>query len=191
MKTKVILHGGFTRVQNDLNTTFFKEMLADTPDDITILLVYFASEKFDNTDKMHWATAGFVKNACKKQLIFVEATKEHFLEQVEMADIVYIHGGNTDKLLETLQKYPSFTTLLAGKTVAGSSAGAYALAAFGSTSDRGEVREGFGVVPIRVVCHFESETLPPNPESVEKLKNTAPELDLILLKDYESKVFWM
>lgn len=191
MKTKVVLHGGFTRVQNDLNTTFYREMLADTPDDVTILLVYFASEKFDYTDKMHWATGGFAKNAGEKQLIFVEATEEHFLAQVEMADVVYIHGGNTDRLLETLRKYPSFTTLLAGKTVAGSSAGAYALATFGSTTDRGEVREGLGVVPVRAVCHYESTTLPPNPESVEKLKDTAPELDLVLLKDYESKVFWM
>lgn len=81
MKTKVILHGGFTRVQNVLNEQFYNEMLAGTPEDVTILLVYFASEKFDNTDKMHWVTAGFAKAAGKKQLIFVEATEENFQEQ--------------------------------------------------------------------------------------------------------------
>jgi len=78
--------------------------------------------------------------------------------------------------------------LLEGKTVAGSSAGAYALARFGASHDEAEVREGLGLVPIRIVCHYESTELPPNAESVSLLKNTAPELELVFLKDFEWKV---
>ena len=46
MKTKFVLHGGFDKergfVQED--DEFFKAMLKDTPEDIRVLLVYFAEK---------------------------------------------------------------------------------------------------------------------------------------------------
>lgn len=42
--SKYILHGGFERQNNELNNSFYRELVRDLPDGATLLLVYFASE---------------------------------------------------------------------------------------------------------------------------------------------------
>jgi len=103
-----------------------------------------------------------------------------------------MRGGSTPKLLGVLRKYESLKENLQGKTVAGSSAGAYAIgkySAFHDDESGGKVREGLGLLPVRVVCHYQSADLPPNPEALAILESTAPELDLVLLRDFEWNVF--
>ena len=41
--TKYILHGGFNRVDNELNRSFFSECMKDLKEDCTVLLVLFAT----------------------------------------------------------------------------------------------------------------------------------------------------
>ena len=50
------------------------------------------------------------------------------------------------------------------------------------------VAEGLGIVPVRVVTHYESATMPPRSGSVDILCNTRTDLDLIVLKEGEWKV---
>ncbi len=188
--TKYILHGGFTRKDNELNRTFYGEVVRDIPDGGIILLIYFASRTEEHTtESFEYQIKMFTVAAHGKKINFVIATKEDFLDQLKRSDAVYFNGGSTNKLLKILRTYPDLKSLLEGKTVAGSSAGAYALAHFGASHDKPEVREGLGLVPIRVVCHYKSAKLPPNAESVSLLRNTSPELELIFLKDFEWKVF--
>ena len=73
--------------------------------------------------------------------------------------------------------------------MAGSSAGAYALAKFGTSHSEEVVREGLGLVPVRRVCYWESPDLPPSATSVALLKDTAPNLELVFLKDFEWRIF--
>lgn len=105
-----------------------------------------------------------------------------------MADVVYFSGGSTENLLTALRNYPNLKEKLEGKTVAGSSAGAYALSTFFSSHYEDKAVEGLGIAPVRVDTHFESETMPPKPGAIESLKNIAQGLKLIVLKEGEWKV---
>jgi prepilin-type processing-associated H-X9-DG protein len=187
--TKYILHGGFTGKDNQLNRAFFEEIGRDVPDGGTILLVYFASKLEDNSDKFKQDSEKITEQSHGKKFNFLFADKEEFLDQLKQADAAYFRGGSTDKLLAALRSYPDLKPLMKGKTVSGSSAGAYALAKLGSSHEEKKLCEGFGMVSLRVVCHYESPVLPPFPGTVELLEKTAKDLDLIKLKDYEWKTF--
>ena len=189
--TKYILHGGFTRIDNELNRNFWAEIIRDVPEGGSVLLVFFAAE--DNISERASATIESIKTQTgDKKLNLAIATEKDFIEQLKQADAVYLHGGITPRLLRALEKYPDLEKYLNGKTVAGSSAGAYAIGRYSPFHDDesgGEVRKGLGLLPHRVVCHYESPDMPPNPKAFSSLKNIAPELELVLLKDCEWKVF--
>ncbi len=190
--TKYILHGGFSRKDNSSNRAFFKEIGKDVPDGGTVLLVYFASESDDPVDterRFEQHSQLITEESGGKKLHYILATKEDFAEQVQVADAIFLNGGSTDKLLEALRAYPDLRALFDGKTVAGSSAGAYSLASYGTSHSHSNGYTGLGHVNVRLVCHFESEELPPNRESLEKLSQIAPELSLVTLRDFEWKVF--
>ncbi len=187
--TKFILHGGFTRKENESNRSFFEEFARDIPNGGDALMVYFASREEDTTATFQDQSRRILEQAHGKEFTFVHATKEHFLEQVKQADAIYFHGGSTNKLIAVLRTYPDLTPLIEGKTIAGSSAGAYALARYGASHSEDVMREGLGLIPLRVVCHYESKELPPAPGAVEVLRKTAQDLELVLLKDCEWKLF--
>ena len=190
--TKYILHGGFTRIDNDLNRSFFKEIVHAIPKGGIVVLVFFAAEDGNVSEKASAITESIKAQTGGKIVNVVVANEKDFLNQLTQASAVYIHGGSTPKLLEILKKYPDLKKYLDGKTVAGSSAGAYAIGRYSPFHDDesgGKVREGLGLLPLRVVCHYDSLDLPPNPKALSLLENTAPELKLVLLKDCEWKVF--
>lgn len=187
--TKFILHGGFTRRDNELNRSFYEEFTRDIPDEAEILLVYFASRSHDTQEIFEEMSGKFQEHAPNKTFTFTKAIQEHFLEELTRSDAVYFHGGDTNKLIEILRRYPDLKPLIEGKTIAGSSAGAYILATLGASHAEDRMREGLGLVPLRVVCHFESPEMPPAEGAVSLIRNTAPELELVLLKDCEWRVF--
>jgi len=187
--TKFILHGGFTRKDNEQNRAFNKEVMQDVPDGGTVLLIYFASRSEDPAADFEYQAERFKEQSTGKDLEFVLATKEGLVDEVKRADAVYLHGGSTNKLLAVLRTYPDLRPFIEGKTIAGSSAGAYAIARFGASHSANELREGMGWAPLRVVCHYESLELPPHPDAVSLLTRTAEDLELVLLRDCEWKVF--
>jgi len=111
MTTKIILHGGFAGHINTQNDSFFKEMLKDTPNP-KVLLIYFAKD----IDKIPIIKAEdiaqFKRNEGRKKVSFEVAKENIFTEQVKTAHIIYIHGGNTFKLLETMKKFPNLKNCL-------------------------------------------------------------------------------
>lgn len=185
MKTKFILHGGFTSTKNELNRSFYEEISRGVHEGGTILLIYF-SRKDEELERLFAEDKGqILKQARNKKLNIVLATEKDFASQVKQADALYMRGGDTDKLLATLKQFPDFKDLIKGKVVAGSSAGAYVIGQYSAGHSVTYVREGLGLAPLRVACHYQSSDLPPNEESLSKLKDIAPELELVLLKDYE------
>lgn len=128
------------------------------------------------------------KCADGKKLSFVIATPEDFLSQVAVADTVYLRGGSTQKLLDVLKTYPNLKEHFKKKTIAGSSAGAYVLSTFYSSHYEDTAAKGLGIVPVRVVTHYESEKMPPKAGAIEALKNIANDLPLIILKEGEWKI---
>jgi len=190
--TKYILHGGFTSTDNELNRTFYGEVTRDVPDGGKILLCYFASVDEDNTRRFNEDSEKIKQQSNGKVFNFLLADEKNFIEQLKRSDALYLRGGSTPKLCGVLNKYDDFKEILEGKTVAGSSAGAYVIgkySAFHDDASGGKVREGLGLLPLRVVCHYESIDLPPNPEALELLMNTEPELEAVLLRDFEWKIF--
>lgn len=188
MKTKYILHGGYENEDNSQNGEFFTECFADTPEKPTALIVMFARENDGDTEKY--------ENRCRlmskftdKDVKFKKANRETFEAQINQADIIFFQGGNTNMLLEKLKKYSDLPDALKGKTVVGSSAGAYALSTLGASHHEAHTREGLGILPLRVVCHYESDRLAPSKTSLTEIRNTREDLELILLRDYEYRVF--
>ncbi|OGG41744.1 hypothetical protein A2837_00820 [Candidatus Kaiserbacteria bacterium RIFCSPHIGHO2_01_FULL_46_22] len=190
--TKYILHGGYTSPDNELNRTFYEEIARDVPDGGTILLCYFASKDEDNSRRFQEDSQKLREQSHGKTFKFILASEEDFSEQLKQSDALHIRGGSTPKLLGILNKYPDLKENLKNKTISGSSAGAYAIGAYSAFHDDesgGKIRKGVGLLPIRVVCHYESKDLPPNPEALTSLMEMEQALDLVLLKDFEWKVF--
>ncbi len=190
--TKFILHGGYTSPDNELNRTFWEEITRDVPDGGTIMLCYFASHDIDNSERFKEDSQRLKEQSHGKNFKFILASEENFAEQMKQSDAVHIRGGSTPKLLGILNKYPDLKESLKGKTISGSSAGAYAIGAYSAFHDDesgGKIRKGLGLLPLRVVCHYESKDLPPNTEALKSLMEMEQALDLVLLKDFEWRVF--
>jgi peptidase E len=181
METKLILHGGFDPTGRQENDPFFKEMLRDAPNEAKVLLVYFAKEDDRVPKNREEDIEQFNKNREGKTLSFETATRDAFLEQVQQADVIYLHGGRTKKLLEGLKGFSNFGQLFHGKIVAGDSAGANVLATAFYSSTMG-IGEGFGILPIKVICHYVEE-------NKDKLAHIRPDLETLFLKSYQYKVF--
>lgn len=189
MKTKFLLHGGFTGTENEWNRSFFEALSKDVPEGGNILLIYFSRKDEDLERLFKEDKEKILEQANGKELEIVLATEEDFIDQVKQADTIYMRGGDTDKLLGVLRKFLEFKDLVKGKTVAGSSAGAYVIGEYSAGHSVTYVREGLGLAPLRVVCHYQSPDLPPSEESLALLKETAKELELVFLKNYEWKEF--
>lgn len=190
--TKYILHGGYTSTANELNRTFYEEISRDVPSGGIVLLCYFASNDEDNSRRFIEDSQRIQEQSHGKNLRFIQANEEDFMDQLKQSDALYMRGGSTPRLLDSLRRYNNLKQSLEGKTVAGSSAGAYAIGAYSAFHDDesgGTVRTGLGLLPLRVVTHFESADLPPNPEALALLMNTAPETEIVFLRDFEWKVF--
>ena len=187
--TKYIIHGGFTRYENELNNLFYKEFVKDIPDSGTILVIFFASGNEDRKEAFEDQKRKFTEASNGKSFNCVYATEEHFIEQLAQADALFINGGDTTVLLRTLRQFENIQSYFTQPTIAGSSAGAYALAKWGTAHTEEHIREGLGLLPLRVICHHESEELPPSNNSLKEIKEIAEDLELVKLKDCEWKVF--
>lgn len=71
MKTKYILHGGFTCKDNDLNASFFHEFTSDIPTDAKILMVFFASGDEDKTSTYNELIEKISKSKPYSQFSFI------------------------------------------------------------------------------------------------------------------------
>lgn len=183
MKTKFILHGGFTKGKTEENNgEFYTEILKDAPEKAKILLVCFAKDDEHVPIATERVKIEFSKSKWQKKITFDVASEELFIEQVKSADVVYFHGGTTLKLLESLKKFPYLKDSLSGKIVAGESAGANVFGKFFYNPSADKVHEGLGFLPLKIIPHYSEKYK-------GKLDNVRQELQLLLLPEYEYKVF--
>ncbi len=192
MKTKYILHGGYVTRENELNEKFFSEIGNTLNDGETILMCYFAPSVGNNKTEQEKYELGidfFSKKIADKNLNFVFAKRDNFIEDLRKADALYIHGGKTDELFNDLKKYPNFIDeVKKKKVVIGSSAGAYVLAKYSiDYPDRSEAKKRFGILPIKIFCHFE-ESRRKTIESKFAKVDKDNKFELVLLEDCETRV---
>lgn len=182
MKTKFILHGGFTPGnQQENNSDFYKEILKDAPEKVKVLIVPFAKdpERIPITTERVKGEFNAIKNG--KEIDFEVANEESFLEQIKSTDIIYFQGGTTLKLLGVLKKFPEMKDLLAGKTIAGESAGANVFGRFFYSPSANVVSEGLGILPLKIIPHYKEEYK-------DIFKDINQDLESLILKEYEYKV---
>lgn len=158
--TKYILHGGETKVENESNRKFFFECTNLLQTAVNVLCIYFAKSTGSIEEAFEFAKQKFMEAAAPgKELTFVLADEnlEILRKQIQDADVVYIHGGDTDVLKDKLFGLSDFAQRIAGKTVAGSSAGAYILARYYYSNSKSGIYEGFGLLPVKVFAHWSEE----------------------------------
>ncbi len=185
MKTKFILHGGFTPHEKQEDDAFFKEILKDVSEKAKVLLVYFASEIGRIPTYKEGDVAQFNKNKSERTLMFDVANERSFLKQVDWADIIYLHGGKTLKLLDVLKKFSNLKELFEGKTIAGDSAGANVLGKIFYSPSVNDIFEGLGLIPVKIIPHYSEKYK----DKADELNKYNKDLELLLLREYQYKVF--
>ena len=189
--TTCLFHGGFTRKDNELNRAFYKDFASRVKEGGTILYVYFATRdeiEHEIPERFKEHTQLVAAQSDGKSFTNVLADLSSFEAQAKAADAIFINGGNPEKLMKALRSVPDFKTLMQGKVVAGSSSGAYALSAhYYSLTPSPGVYEGFGVAPVKVICHYESDTEEHvrGQEAVDALASYPGEL--VITHDFEHK----
>lgn len=91
-----------------------------------------------------------------------------------------------------MRQYGPWTEHLAGKTVAGTSAGADALSKYYYGLDSLEARDGLGLVPVKTIPHFKSDYHGWEfdwDKAEAELKAYKEDLPLVALREGEFKVF--
>jgi len=186
--TKIILHGGFTRDDNESNRSYYREITKDLGEGSTVLVVLFAREVDEYPDLMK-DEINKLTQSTNKHLNIVQASEDEFMKQVKGSDAVVIRGGDTAKLMEVFKRHPEFMEAVKDKVVAGSSAGAYLFSRYYHSGTRNKVFEGLGILPIRIACHYGSKELEGRGNPLEQLEEYPHDLELVVLKDYEWRVF--
>ena len=189
--TKYILVGGHPHKTSDGGKAFAEELVNGFSEPVKILECLFARPK-ENWDLAFTQDQEFFqKHLPKTRLELVRAEPDKFLEQVKWADAIYIRGGDLEIPLIDLLRQSSFEKELEGKTLAGSSAGADAIAKYYYGLDDLKIWEGLGLLPIKVLVHYRSDYNAPNIDwdKVEtELKGYKEQLPLVALKEGEFKV---
>jgi len=181
MKTKYILHGGFTAGIKQQDDDFFQEMMKDTPDEIKMLLVYFAASAEKVQLRTEQDTEELNKNKGNKKLDLRIASPETFVEDCAWADVIYLHGGKTVRLMEALRKYPNIANMLSGKIIAADSAGVNVLGQLFYSKNSKEIGEELNVLPYKTIAHHEDGTH-------DQFGQINPESETLFLREYETMV---
>ena len=120
--TKFILHGGFDKNKEYIRDEFFQEILRDTPADVKIFLVFFAELEEYLQLRIKQCKGQFNNNKGSRNLKFKMASGENFLEGCAWADVIFLSGGRTVNLLESLKKFQNLSQIFKGKIIAADSA---------------------------------------------------------------------
>ncbi len=89
-----------------------------------------------------------------EDIAFDYAKTETFLSQIDWADVIYLHGGDTQMLFDTLPATDSLIMHFKGKIVVGSSAGANVLSKNYWSSKRALPNHGLGFADVNVMVHY-------------------------------------
>lgn len=186
--TKYILHGGETGVPNKHNEAFYQEWVKDFDDDKvpSILLVFFSRpdeiwDKLEKSDKERFAK---YTNNRKAKFTVADNDMGIFKKQIEEADVIYVRGGEPQKIVDTILTIKDeFLSLINGKVYAGSSAGVMFLSNYSRSADR-DWGKWLGLLPINSIVHYTEEI---HKETLDKFKKENPDNnnEYILLPETE------
>lgn len=154
--TKYVLNSGGIRNQPELKKKFHLELIKGLSDNPKFLLCNFAQGreyweiKFQGYSD---AIAADIPIGIKPT--FELAMPSLFVEQCREADVIYFHGGD-DQLLQYWMKQFNLVELFKNKVVATNSASSDMLTTHYWTGDWRQCADGFSVLPIKFIAHYQS-----------------------------------
>ena len=169
--TKYVLSGGRDSTRSEAESAeFAAEVRGDREGDLKVLSCLFA-EKPEEWQAVYAQKSQYYAQVFGDGVQTELADPTKFEDQVDWADVVYIHGGDVDILASYLDKL-DLTKLFKDKIVVGSSAGGEYLCEAYYTMDGREVRVGRGVVHAAMAPHFGADTSdrPGGPTDWDKVK---------------------
>ena len=154
MNTQYILGGGYTSKAEDGGLRFYQSVIGERKS-AKVLICAFAAEQEHYDQNFQDYREKLEEANPYVELEFKNADPEIFTKQINWADVIVYLGGQSSTLMEVLLDIPNWRTCnLSGKTVVGSSAGAYMLSkAYIETSEEAQLLSGFGFVPAIIVAH--------------------------------------
>ncbi len=192
--TKYILVGGYVHKAQDEGKAFCEELIKGiNKKPIKILDCMFARKKEDWQDSIDRDNIFFSKFI--KDFELELADPNNFTEQVKNSDVIYLRGGYTSPLMEALSKDKSWIKELDGKVLAGTSAGADAIAKYYTVLKTHRVGDGLGLLPVKFIPHWKSDYSDDEvrdinwDEELEKLKKYKEDLPMYTLTEGEFKIF--
>lgn len=190
MATKFVLGGGYLDKATDGGKAFYEELIKDYAEPVKVLVCLFARQE-ETWNQVFEETKEVFKNCTTKSIEFKMATQQEFAEQVKWANTIFLKGGFTEQLLSVLRTCGGWKNDLAGKTIAGSSAGADVLVKYFYNLDTLQLGAGLGLIPAKVLVHYQSDynTLNINWEKIySELQEYKEELPVLALKEGEFTV---
>lgn len=184
--TAYILHGGNAQNQNTVNDKFFGEILAKTSSNPRILLVHFAAVPEKKETYRMRDISQFERVGGEKKIEFDEAEEGKFIDQIKNADVIYFCGGTTVRLMQVMKRFDigELKKAFIGKVVVGESAGANSLAAYSYSKSGGGVIPGLGMVPVKMLPHYDQEL----EQAKSELENVYVDLPMVVLPEFKFRV---
>lgn len=184
--TKYILHGGNSKDVNPDNDSFFREMTLGLSGKVLVLLNYFSREDEEIDTLVEQDKQRFLQNSDNKDLSFEVANVDTLSEQIQRTDVMYMRGGETQKLVDKMKTVGYIEKLFANKVIGGSSAGVYVLAKYYWENDNGKIGDGLGIFDFKAYCHYE----PQDKDIVQKLLDYKEEKPLLVLPNFKWQIFY-
>ncbi|EDK72303.1 hypothetical protein TM7_0573 [candidate division TM7 genomosp. GTL1] len=152
-KTVYILAGGNDRKSEDYGYRLSEE-IAKHSTNPKILSCFFSAPPKEWQQKARDWKGWFSDHFTQPFTYDYAKNYETFLEQIDTANVVYFHGGDTRLLFEHLSETQVLKEHFRNKIIIGSSAGANMLSTYYWSSTRGDCNEGRAVLDINVMVHY-------------------------------------
>lgn len=195
--TKYVLNSGGIKNQPELKKEFHQELIKGLGKIPKFLLCNFAQgreywePKFEGYS---YAITEDMPDGVKP--VFELAIPDKFIEQCSQADVIYFHGGDDHLLKYWMSKY-DLKSLFTDKVVATNSASSQMLSVAYWTCDWRACGDGFGILPIKFIPHYQSAFGDNDPRGSIDWQQAYSELEaygdtslpIYALKEGEYKVF--
>lgn len=124
-------------------------------------MLFFPTAAFDNEDYCNTIVSIFGDHF-NVTSITEKNSRDEILEAINRSSVVYIGGGHTNRLMDTFQKWNITDALReawqSGLTIAGMSAGAYALSSkYIDSDDNFLIKNGWGFVNLVSLVHADKD----------------------------------
>lgn len=152
IKTVFILAGGNDRKTPDYGSRLSNEIVRYVAKPKILSCFFSSPEEIWEQKAKDWKS--WFESNFTYSFTYDYAKRNTFLKQIDDADVIYFHGGDTKLLIESLPDTEQLKKHLRGKVIVGSSAGANMLSKYFWSSTRATFGEGRGVLDTNIMVHY-------------------------------------